>query len=200
MRRMFGTAPAAACVLLAPVAARAHLVTTGIGPVYDGIAHLLVSFEDLLLVIAIALLAGLNGPRAGRWMLFTLPLVWLLGGLAGTLVLATPLRVGPAALSLLVIGAMTAADFRLEPKAVTVLALALGLVHGWQNGAALAAAGLKSTGLVGTAAAVFVVAALVAAIVVALKRPWTRIAARVAGSWIGAIGLLLLGWTLSGRT
>lgn len=200
MKRVFGTALAAACLLLAPVSARAHLVTTGIGPIYDGIAHLFVSFEDLLPVIAIALLAGLNGPRAGRQMLFTLPLVWLLGGAAGALVPTTALQVGPAALSLLVIGAMIAADFRLAPTAVTALALALGLVHGWQNGAALAAAGLKATGLVGTSAAVFVVAALVAALVVALRRPWTRIAVRVAGSWLGAIGLLLRGWTLSGRT
>lgn len=199
MKRTLGTALAFAGLLLAPVAARAHLVTTGIGPVYDGIAHLFVSFEDLLPVIAIALLAGLNGPRAGRWLLFSLPLVWLLGGVAAAGVAATPLPVGPAALSLLVIGAMTAADFRLAPTAVTALALALGLSHGWQNGAALAAAGLKTTGLLGTAAAVFVVAALVAALVVALRAPWTRIAARVAGSWIGAIGLLLLGWTLSGR-
>ncbi|HEY6133653.1 MAG TPA: HupE/UreJ family protein [Rubrivivax sp.] len=90
----------------------------------------------MLPVIAIALLAGLNGPRTGRWMLFTLPLVWLLGGLAGTLVMATPLRVGPAALSLVVMGAMTAADFRLAPKVVAALALALGFGHGWQNGAA----------------------------------------------------------------
>ena len=47
--------------------------------------------------------------------------------------------------------------------------------------------------------AVFVVTALFAATVVALRRPWTRIATRVAGSWIGASGLLLLGWTISGR-
>jgi hydrogenase/urease accessory protein HupE len=199
MKRTLGTALAAACLQLAPVPARAHLVSTGIGPIYDGIAHLFVSFEDLLPVIAIALLAGLNGPRAGRWVLFTLPLIWLLGGVAGTLAPVTPLQVVPAALSLLAIGALTAADFRLAPTAVTALAMALGLVHGWQNGVALATAGLKATGLVGTAAAVFVVAALVAALVVALRRSWTRIAVRVAGSWIGAIGLLLLGWTLSGR-
>jgi len=199
MKRTLGTALAGACLQLAPVPARAHLVTTGIGPVYDGIAHLFVSFEDLLPVIAIALLAGLNGPRAGRWMLFTLPIAWLLGGVAGTLVPVTPLQVGPAALSLLAIGALAAADFRLGPTTVTALALALGIVHGWQNGVALATAGLKATGLVGTATAVFVVAALVAALVVALRQPWTRIAVRVAGSWIGATGLLLLGWTLSGR-
>jgi hypothetical protein len=44
-----------------------------------------------------------------------------------------------------------------------------------------------------------VILALVSAAVVALRRPWARIAVRVAGSWIAAIGLLLLGWTLSGR-
>ena len=37
--------------------------------------------------------------------------------------------------------------------------------------------------------------ALAAALVVALRAPWGRIAVRVAGSWIVAIGLLLLGWS-----
>jgi hydrogenase/urease accessory protein HupE len=162
-------------------------------------AHLFVSFEDLLPVIAIALLAGLNGPRAGRWMLFTLPLAWLVGGIAAASIPAVPLPTGPATLSLLVIGLLTAADLKLAPAVITAFVLALGLAHGWQNGVAMAAAGLPATGLVGTAAAVFVVAALVAALVVALQRPWTRIAVRVAGSWIAASGLLMLGWTLGGR-
>jgi len=34
--------------------------------------------------------------------------------------------------------------------------------------------------------------------VVWLRPPWTRIAVRVVGSWIAAIGLLLLGWGLRG--
>jgi len=38
--------------------------------------------------------------------------------------------------------------------------------------------------------------ALAAAAVVAIRAPWGRIAVRVAGSWIAAIGLLLLGWSL----
>ena len=199
MTRKTAAALVAAWLLLGPAAAHAHLVNTGIGPVYDGIAHLFVSFEDLLAVIPIALLAGLNGPLAGRRMLFTLPLVWLLGGLAGTLIPAAPLALAPATLSLLVIGVLAALDIRLAPAAVAALALVLGLLHGWQNGVAMAAAGLQATGLVGTSGAVFVVAALVAALVVALRRPWTRIAVRVAGSWIAASGLLLLGWALSGR-
>lgn len=199
MTRRAATGLAAVGLLLGPGAVQAHLVNTGIGPVYDGIAHLFVSFEDLLAVMAIALLTGLNGPLAGRRMLFTLPLAWLLGGLAGTLIPAAPLPWTPATLSLLVIGVLAAADTRLAPAAVTALAFVLGLLHGWQNGAAMAAAGLQATGLLGTSVAVFVIAALVAALVVALRQPWTRIAVRVAGSWIAASGLLLLGWALSGR-
>ena len=51
-------------------------------------------------------------------------------------------------------------------------------------------------GLVGIVSTLFVVVALAAAFVVALRAPWARIAVRVAGSWIVAIGLLLLGWSL----
>jgi urease accessory protein len=38
--------------------------------------------------------------------------------------------------------------------------------------------------------------ALGAALVVALRSGWQRIAVRVAGSWVAAIGLLLLGWAI----
>ena len=48
--------------------------------------------------------------------------------------------------------------------------------------------------LLGLVCAVFVLVALVAALVVWLRAEWTRIAVRVAGSWIAASGFLLLGW------
>ena len=191
-------ASAAAALTVLPTPANAHLVTTGLGPLYDGISHLFLSFEDLLPVVALALLAGLNGPRAGRLALFAVPAAWLLGGVAGFR-LAVPLVPGSVtAASLLVLGGLTAADRQLPPVAVTALAAALGLLHGWLNGAGVAAAGREALGLVGIASAVFVVVALLAAFVVWLRPPWTRIAVRVAGSWIAAIGLLLLGWALRG--
>ena len=43
------------CVFLA------HLMTTGLGPFYDGLAHLFVTPEDLLPVLALSLAAGLRG-------------------------------------------------------------------------------------------------------------------------------------------
>jgi urease accessory protein len=152
----------------------------------------------LLPAAALALLAGLNGPRAGRLALFVVSPAWLLGGLAGFAV-GSPLLPGTVtAASSLVLGGLTAADRRLVPWAVTTLAAALGLLHGWLNGAGIAEAGREALGLFGIVSAIFVLVALLAAFVIRLRPPWTRIAVRVAGSWIAAIGLLLLGWGLRG--
>jgi hydrogenase/urease accessory protein HupE len=182
--------------MLAPAAAHAHLVTTGLGPVYDGISHLFMTFDDLIPVVAMALLAGLNGATAGRRALFALPVAWLAGGVAGYQSGVAHLPSGVTALSFLTLGVLAAADRKLAPPVVTALAVAMGLVHGWLNGAGIAAAGREATGLVGIAGAIFLLAALVSAGVVSLRQPWARIVVRVAGSWIAAIGLLLLGWSL----
>jgi len=195
---------ACAAGFLAAVPASAHLVTTGLGPVYDGISHLLVSFDDLLPVVALALLAGLNGPAAGRRTLVALPGAWLAAGLAGHAAGHT-LRLDPlpglvGALTLLVAGTLVAADRRLPPAAVAALAAAIGGLHGFANGAALALDGREARSLLGIGAAVFVLAAIGAALVIAVvgrtQAPWTRIVVRVAGSWLTAIGLLMAGWEL----
>ena len=197
MRR--APAAVAGALLLAPASAHAHLVNTGLGPVYDGISHLFLSFDDLLPVVAMALLGGLNGTAAARRVLFALPGAWLAGGIAGYLSGVAVLPAGTTSLSLLALGILVAMDRRLTPGVVTVLAMAVGLLHGWLNGAAIATAGREAIGLAGIVGSVFVLVALFAAPVASLRVPWTRIALRVAGSWIAAIGLLLLGWALSGR-
>ena len=198
MKRALAVAATAAALVVLPAPAHAHLVTTGLGPLYDGISHVLLSPDDLLPVVAMALLAGLNGRAAGRRVLFVLPVAWTAAGLAGFAARA-PLVPGAAtAASFLVLGALTAVDRRLSPAVVTGLAVALGLLHGWLNGAGIATTGREALGLAGIVAAIFVAVALVSAFVVSLRVPWTRIVVRVAGSWIAAIGLLLLGWSLRG--
>lgn len=197
MRRA-ASALGAGALLLGPAAAHAHLVNTGLGPVLDGVSHLFLSFDDLLPVVAMALLAGLNGPVAGRRALFTLPVAWLAGGIAGHASGWSP-PPGITSLSLLALGILTAADRRLAPLVIVLIAAAFGLLHGWLNGAAIAAAGREVIGLAGIAGAVFVLVALFAAPVARLEVRWARIALRVAGSWIAAVGLLYLGWILSGR-
>jgi hypothetical protein len=50
--------------------------------------------------------------------------------------------------------------------------------------------------LLGLALAVFVIVALFTSFVISLRRQWALIVVRVAGSWIAASGLLMLGWAL----
>jgi hydrogenase/urease accessory protein HupE len=97
-----------------------------------------------------------------------------------------------------VIGGLTAADRRLSPSAIAALAIVVGLVHGWLNGVGIAEAQKEALGLAGIVGAIFVLVALASAAVVSLRPHWTRIAVRVAGSWVAAIGLLMLGWSLKG--
>jgi hydrogenase/urease accessory protein HupE len=175
--------------------AQAHLIETGLGPVYDGIAHFALTPEDLIPALALAVLAGLRGRDHARRAIFVLPLAWLLGGFLG----ASAKVLLPDSLSwmsLLVLGGLVAADFRLPATATTALAAALGLFLGLANGYAMAQAGPGVRGVVGIVGAVFVVTTVGAACAVAWQSGWLRIAWRVAGSWIAASGLLLLGWSL----
>ncbi len=74
-----------AITVSAAPSAHAHLMNTGFGPFDDGLTNLFMTPEDLLPVIALALLAGLRGPSFGRAILFALPVAWLLGSAAGLL-------------------------------------------------------------------------------------------------------------------
>ena len=58
---------------LAVSPANAHLMTTGLGPIYDGISHFALSPEDLIPTAALAILAGQCGTAASRRVLFVLP-------------------------------------------------------------------------------------------------------------------------------
>ncbi len=181
-------------VALCPVPAHAHLNSTGIGPIYDGIAHFLMSPEDLVPVLALALFTGLRGASYGRWALFVLPGAWLLGGLLGLTASAANGSAVLSSLWFLLLGGLLVANAKLSLHVTTALAALLGLYHGYWNGTGMGASVSAAMSLLGLVFAVFVLAALAAAFVVCLRTQWTRIAVRVAGSWIAASGLLLLGW------
>jgi len=183
--------------LLKPSEAAAHLVTTGMGPVYDGIGHLLLTPEDLVPALALALYAGLRGRAPGRRALFIFPLAWLLGGSIGLTAHTMP-AFPLTAFSFLLLGMLIAADLRLPDNVFTGVAVTVGLMHGFFNGIALKT-GPGSLGLFGIMTALFILVAIVAAFVVSLKPPWTRIAVRVAGSWVAAMGLLMIGWFFRGQ-
>jgi hydrogenase/urease accessory protein HupE len=160
--------------------------------------HFLTSPEDLVPALALALLAGLRGAAHSRRTMFTLPAAWLLGGLAG--LSTASVSAGPlaAACWFVLLGGLVVADAKLSLRSMTLLGAVLGLVHGTLNGTGMGLSAAAVVALLGLAGTVFVVIALVAALCVALRSPWARVAVRAVGSWIAASGLLLLGWTLGG--
>src|SRR5271163_3927651 len=102
--------------------AEAHLVSTGIGPFYDGIGHFFLSPDDLIPAVALAMLAGQRGPSVGGWALWTLPAAWGVGGMIG-LFSGIPLFSGEicSSSSFIVLGGLVAADLALKTSTVTFL-------------------------------------------------------------------------------
>jgi hydrogenase/urease accessory protein HupE len=169
------------------------LVNSGIGPFYDGLLHLFVSPRDLLFCLGIGLLAGLSGKARARLIILSSAAAWITGalfalqGVTVVWVLASPLL-------LLGVGVLVATGARL-PKVMTVSLTTLAtVVHGLLNGAALAPLGV--IGVLGLYSGFLVVVLVIASGVTGFKALWTRTAVRIAGSWIGAVGLLFLGWSL----
>ncbi|ANL69864.1 HupE/UreJ protein (plasmid) [Rhizobium phaseoli] len=179
-----------------PVDASAHLVNTGLGPIYDGAAHFAVSPEAILPVVALGVLAGLGGSANARTAVLILPVAWIAFGLVG--MLFGPLAINPPfeSLPLLILGGLAAADIRMPALATGSLAALLGAFEGCNFGSAYSTARDGLPALAGSAGLVFVLIAIVSAAVLKAKWDWTRIAMRVVGSWTAASGMLLLGWGL----
>jgi hypothetical protein len=180
---------------LAPRGAEAHLVSTGLGPVYDGVVHFALSPEGCVPIAGAALLAGLRGKDQARLAVVLLPIAWFIGGAIGGLP-GAPAWAAPAWAPFLVIGGLVAADLKLPIGATGALIAALGLALGYANGVAMAADGQGARGVIGSAAAVFVLVTLAAALAAGTAVAWMRIAWRVLGSWTAATGILLFGWSL----
>jgi urease accessory protein len=192
-------AVAVLAVMACPALAEAHLNSSGMGPVYDGVVHFVTSPEDMAPVLALALLAGLRGADHGRRALFVLPVTWLLGGLLGTTAFATSGSAVSAAICILLLGGLLAADAKLSLGVTTALAGLLGLSRGYLNGSGMGQLGVAVPAFLGLGSVVFVLVALAAAVAASLRAQWARIAVRVAGSWIAASGLLMLGWAVRAR-
>ncbi len=199
MRRIGWSAPTCAWLLLASASAHAHLRDSGFGPVADGALHLFLSFDDLLAVVAMAVLASQHDEATAQRAAGTLPAAWFVGAFAGFAAGKAFIPASTTSLTLLALGILVAAGRRLPMALVTALAAAVGLVHGLLKGASLAASRHDGMALAGIVGAVLVVATLIVVPGLRLNGTAARIALRVAGSWIAAIGLLYLGWTLSDR-
>jgi hydrogenase/urease accessory protein HupE len=157
--------------------------------------HFYVSPDDLLTVLAVALFSGLSGKRAARGLVLTLPVAWLLGTVAGMQVSnLSDLDIRFAGVSMLCTGLLLGINLKLPTGLLILVGLLIGSWHGFTNGLNIATTGTSGLAAIGNTVAASLVALLFSAAAVSLSKSWQQIAVRVVGSWVAAIGLLVLAW------
>lgn len=95
----------------------------------------------------------------------------------------------------MIVGGLVAADLKAGRNIVAAIAVGLGFLQGYLNGVSFSAVDGAPLALLGASVAAFVIVALGAGLVVNAGG-WRRMVVRVAGSWMAAIGILLVGWTI----
>ena len=176
-----------------PIPAEAHLVNSGLGPFYDGVTHFALSPECFLTAIGLALLAGLSGKAQSRTALGLGTAAWLIGALCGHLV-GTELNLMILTIIPLLLGITVALALPIGNRLAGLTATVAGGLLGFGQGAALAAGKIGLSSLLGNLLPAATLLAIAAAVALSCVKPWTRVAVRVAGSWIAAISLLVIGW------
>lgn len=197
---MTGFCRAALCVVavltcFAPGDAHAHAASQALGDFYGGLLHPLTDVVHLLPFIALGLLAGQRGSQVNS-LLLIFPGALMAGAALALLMPPLPGLELLNIASALLFGALVAAAAPLPAAALYALAAFFGLTHGLANGTAIDAFVRPLLFIPGLGLAGLLVLAWGAQIVeylVARRTPWMQIAVRVAGSWIAAIALLVLG-------
>jgi len=194
-----------AALIVPAGSAHAHLIGTRFGDFYAGAFHPLTDLNDVVLWIALGLLAGSLGAPRSRWLVVLFP-IGLVAGFTLAIADGTNFSGDVANATLIaLLGLVLAAGLRLPAPLLGLIAFALAAMRGIANAAAVEPA----TNLVlfgaGLACAGYATMTLTMAIVVAFRRAeagaasaWRGIALRALGGWIAAIGLMMVGFTLAG--
>lgn len=196
MRGLLRLAATAGALICAPSLAHAHLVETRLGDFYAGAFHPLTDFEQVLPWIALAVFAAFQGAHRARWIILVFPLALLAGGLAA-LALPSPPFASLLGLSLVAVTGLAVAAAASVPLFVLVgITAVMGLLHGYQNGAAMVATTDRVLFLAGVTAVGYAAITLGTGGAIAFLRGvggWRPIALRAAGSWVAAVGIMVLG-------
>ena len=190
-RRILSAAIAAAPLLLWPAAASAHPMQ-GVGDFYAGMLHPLTTVEFLLPMIALGLLAGQQSRTSAIAMLATFPVSLAIGAALGIPVHLPSIVAWVNLGSMAALGLLVAAARPLPSSAAAGLSVLLGLSVGLANGAELGGQVSAYRFVPGLALAGLILVTYGVGCVRRLRAPWMRIGFRVIGSWIAAIGILVL--------
>ena len=177
--------------------ATAHPATPGVGGFTGGLLHPLAVPTHMLGVLALALLIGLQTPP---WLRIG-PLFFVVGLVAGfaAMTLAyVPTRAEETLLLTALLAGLFVALARPLPWAVcAVLAGTLGAALVLDSPPAALSLSEANRTLLGTGLAATVMLVVPAIGASFLRRPWLRLGARIAGSWMAASAILVLALRLA---
>lgn len=197
-RRFAGIGRATATVLVALLGAgtvEAHALDPRMGDFYAGLLHPLSALEHILPILALGLLSGQRGLKSAQLVLLLFPGAFALGA---TLALMRPGLPGVFAINIgsaVLLGGLVAAARTLPLSLLFLLAVGCALTHGYANGEAMTAATRPLLFIAGLSIAALLAlgyATVGTDFVLRQKPRWLYVAIRVAGSWIAAIGILVL--------
>lgn len=194
--------PVVAASALCARPAEAHIVSSRLGDFYAGAAHPLTGLQDVVLWTALGVLAGTQPAARARWLVAVFPAGLVAGFLLG---LAGGVTGGVAAVDagcMVALGGLIAMAVRLPTPALAAIAFAVGLVRGAANAGEVGPDTNAALFAAGFAAAGYAAITLLPAAVLTFRRSgagWRGVALRAGGSWIAAIGIMAVGYTLAGR-
>jgi len=163
----------------------------GVGDFYSGMLHPLTALEFLLSWIALAMFAGQQGSKTALFTLAIFPSALVLGASLGAVV-PSPAWLPAMNLVLIpILGLAVVLAISFPTPAAVILVALVGLLHGLANGAEITAPVSPWRFIPGLAIIAVLVLAYGIGLVRSAKKPWTRIAVRVAGSWITAAGIMV---------
>jgi urease accessory protein len=192
IRRLACALEVQALLLLWPSHAFAHPMT-GVGDFYAGMLHPITAIECVLPMIALGLLAGQQSRRAAIGMLVSFPLACGLGAALGLIIPVSPYVTVINTAAMAALGTLVALNRPLPLPLSVGLSVVLGLTIGWANGVELTTETSPYRFIPGLALAGLLLVSYGIGLVRRLNVPWARIGVRVAGSWIAAVGILVLG-------
>jgi urease accessory protein len=183
-----------------PATAAAHDLSAQYGPFLGPAVHVLTEADHVAALLGVGLLAGRHPPRMRAAVLIASNAAFLLA-------MAAPLAfqalrafesvegiMSPA--SLLLAGALVALWRRLPASIAVPVALAIGSVHGLANGLAIEGGTHAAVSVLGGVGGAALIGSIGAATAAFLHGPRGRIVVQVLGSWVAAMGLMLLGLAL----
>lgn len=188
-------AGAAAALALFAGPAGAHAIDPRIGDFYAGLLHPLTAFEHVLPIVALGLLTAQHGLRRSQLVLLLFPLAFAAGAWFSLEVPSLPAIFPINIFWAVLLGVLVATAVSLPLPLLYAIAVGCALTHGYANGQAMTPESKAALFVLGLAVAAFLALAYVvvcADFALRQKARWLPVAIRVGGSWIAAIGILVL--------